>query len=160
MPGAQQRFGVRGAKIGLRVVQRTELGLFLPQHRHRVQHPRHRPLRFAAHKAPAGRVVQRRQRILAGDFAANMVSAMFCSLVAALMARRLRVPTVVLQMPATVPMIPGGSLYYTIYYVFAGDMPTAKSYFFFTARAVFGMAIGFAVVSVLFKTIDARKTAR
>ena len=90
----------------------------------------------------------------AGDFA------MFCSLVAALMARRLRVPTVVLQMPATVPMIPGGSLYYTIYYVFAGDMPTAKSYFFFTARAVFGMAIGFAVVSVLFKTIDARKAAR
>ena len=49
----------------------------------------------------------------AGDFAANMVSAMFCSLVAALMARRLRVPTVVLQMPATVPMVPGGSLYYT-----------------------------------------------
>lgn len=96
----------------------------------------------------------------AGDFAANMVSAMFCSLVAALMARRLRVPTVVLQMPATVPMIPGGSLYYTIYYVFAGDMPTAKSYFFFTARAVFGMAIGFAVVSVLFKTIDARKADR
>ena len=96
----------------------------------------------------------------AGDFAANMVSAMFCSLVAALMARRLRVPTVVLQMPATVPMVPGGSLYYTIYYVFAGDMPTAKSYFFFTARAVFGMAIGFAVVSVLFKTIDARKAAR
>ena len=82
------------------------------------------------------------------------------TLVAALMARRLRVPTVVLQMPATVPMVPGGSLYYTIYYVFAGNMPTAKSYFFFTARAVFGMAIGFAVVSVLFKTIDARKTAR
>ncbi len=96
----------------------------------------------------------------AGDFAANMVSAMFCSLVAALMALRLRVPTVVLQMPSTVPMIPGGSLYYTIYYVFAGDMPTAKSYFFFTARAVFGMAIGFAVVSVLFKTIDARKADR
>ena len=89
-----------------------------------------------------------------------MAETMFCSLVAALMARRLRVPTVVLQMPATVPMIPGGSLYYTIYYVFAGDMPTAKSYFFFTARAVFGMAIGFAVVSVLFKTIDARKAAR
>lgn len=66
----------------------------------------------------------------AGDFAANMVSAMFCSLVAALMARRLRVPTVVLQMPATVPMVPGGSLYYTIYYVFAGDMPTAKELLF------------------------------
>ena len=32
-----------------------------------------------------------------------MVSAMFCSLVAALMARRLRVPTVVLQMPQSLP---------------------------------------------------------
>lgn len=44
---------------------------------------------------------------LAGDFAGNMASAMFCSLMAAVLARRIKVPTVVLQMPATVPMIPG-----------------------------------------------------
>ena len=48
---------------------------------------------------------------LAGDFAGNMASAMFCSLMAAVLARRIKVPTVVLQMPATVPMIPSGSLY-------------------------------------------------
>ena len=47
---------------------------------------------------------------LAGDFAGNMASAMFCSLMAAVLARRIKVPTVVLQMPATVPMIPGGRL--------------------------------------------------
>ena len=40
---------------------------------------------------------------LAGDFAGNMASAMFCSLMAAVLARRIKVPTVVLQMPATVP---------------------------------------------------------
>lgn len=33
---------------------------------------------------------------LAGDFAGNMASAMFCSLMAAVLARRIKVPTVVL----------------------------------------------------------------
>ncbi len=92
----------------------------------------------------------------AGDFAANIASAMFCSLLAAWMAHRIKVPKVVLQMPATVPMIPGGSLYYTMYYVFLGDAKLAQSYFLSTVRAIFGMAIGFAVVSVLLKTLSER----
>ena len=90
---------------------------------------------------------------LAGDFAGNMASAMFCSLMAAVLARRIKVPTVVLQMPATVPMIPGGSLY-----VFSGDMLNAKLYFLSTIRAIFGMAIGFAVVSVLLRTLAEKRT--
>lgn len=87
----------------------------------------------------------------AGDFAANILSAMFCSLMAAGLAPRLKVPTVVLQMPATVPMIPGGSLYYTMYSIFSNDIGSAQRYFLSTARAIFGMAIGFAVVNVLLK---------
>lgn len=71
---------------------------------------------------------------LAGDFAGNMASAMFCSLMAAVLARRIKVPTVVLQMPATVPMIPGGSLYYTMLYVFSGDMLNAKLCFLYYPR--------------------------
>ena len=93
---------------------------------------------------------------LAGDFAANIVSAMFCSLVAALMAHRFKVPKVVLQMPATVPMIPGGSLYYTMYHIFAGDTASATTWFFSTVRAISGMAIGFAVVSVLLRALSAK----
>ena len=89
----------------------------------------------------------------AGDFAANMLSAMFCSLMAAALAPRIKAPTVVLQMPATVPMIPGGSLYYTMFYIFSGDSISARLYFFSTIRAIFGMAIGFAVVSVLLRTL-------
>ena len=87
-----------------------------------------------------------------------MASAMFCSLMAAVLARRIKVPTVVLQMPATVPMIPGGSLYYTMLYVFSGDMLNAKLYFLSTIRAIFGMAIGFAVVSVLLRTLAEKRT--
>ena len=96
---------------------------------------------------------------LARDFAGNMASAMFCSLMAAVLARRIKVPTVVLQMPATVPMIPGGSLYYTMLYVFSGDMLNAKLCFLSTIRAIFGMAIGFAVVSVLLRTLAEKRNS-
>ena len=95
---------------------------------------------------------------LAGDFAANIVSAMVCSALAAWLARRIKVPRVVLQTPATVPMIPGGSLYYTMYYIFAGDGAQARVYLLATVRAIFGMAIGFALVSVVLKKIE-KKTA-
>ena len=97
---------------------------------------------------------------LAGDFAANIVSAMFCSLTAAAEAWRIKVPKVVLQMPATVPMIPGGSLYYTMYSIFSGDAPAARAWLFSTVRAIFGMAIGFAVVSVLLKTLNTKINAK
>ena len=98
---------------------------------------------------------------LAGDFAGNMASAMFCSLMAAVLARRIKVPTVVLQMPATVPMIPGGSLYYTMLYVFSGDMLNAKLCFLKLAvcAAVGIMAIGFAVVSVLLRTLAEKRNS-
>ena len=92
----------------------------------------------------------------AGDFAASIVSAMFCSIVAAVMAWKIKVPKVVLQMPA----IPGGSLYYTMYNIFAGDAAAAKTWFFSTIRAISGMAIGFAVVSVLLRALTAKRSRK
>ena len=93
-----------------------------------------------------------------GDFAANMLSAVFCSLVAAGLAPILRVPRIVLQMPATVHMIPGGRLYYTMFYIFSGDMGAARLYFMSTVRAIFGMAIGFAMITVLLKTLAEKRS--
>ena len=97
---------------------------------------------------------------LLGAFAANVVSAAFCSLVAAALAPRLRVPKIVLQMPATVPMIPGGSLYYTMFYLFSGDGANAGRYLLSTAKAIFGMAVGFAIVSVCLQTMEERRGER
>lgn len=94
-----------------------------------------------------------------GDFTANMLSAVFCSLVAAGLAPILRVPRIVLQMPATVPMIPGGRLYYTMFYIFSGDQASAASYLFSTVRAIFALAIGFAAVSVLLKAFELRRSS-
>lgn len=94
-----------------------------------------------------------------GDFAANVLSAVFCSLMAAALAPILRVPRIVLQMPATVAMIPGGRLYYTMYYIFSGDQAGAAAYLLSTARAIFGLAIGFAAVSVLLKAFEGRHSS-
>ena len=86
-----------------------------------------------------------------GDFGGNIVSAAFCSLFAAVTARFVSAPAAVLQMPATVPMIPGGSLFYTMYYAFTGNWEQFFQYFRGTFRAIFGMAIGFAAVAVVLK---------
>lgn len=94
-----------------------------------------------------------------GAFAGNVFSAACCSLVAAKMARVLRVPTVVVLTPATVPMIPGGSLYYTMYYLFSGDRALGETYLLATAQAIFGMAIGFAIVSVVIRAFEKKQAA-
>lgn len=95
-----------------------------------------------------------------GDFAANVVSAMFCSIMAAILAHLIKVPKIALQMPATVPMIPGGSLYYTIYALFSGEVEEAMRDFLSTMRAIFGMAIGFAVVSVVLRELERDRASR
>lgn len=84
-------------------------------------------------------------------FFANMIAAVFCSLFAAVVARFIGVPAVVLQMPATVPMIPGGSLYYTMYYGITGEFSLFMYYLKSTVQTIFAMAIGFAIVAVVLK---------
>lgn len=87
-----------------------------------------------------------------GNFVANLISAAFCSLYAHLAARAVKAPVTCLLMPATVPMIPGGSLYYTMYYGLRGNRISFVQYAYQTAGSIFGMAIGFALISLLFRT--------
>ncbi|KIR01351.1 hypothetical protein P261_00165 [Lachnospiraceae bacterium TWA4] len=79
---------------------------------------------------------------------------MFCSLYAHLAARIVKAPTTCLLMPATVPMIPGGSLYYTTSYALAGNIPEFKRFMLSTGKTIFAMAIGFAVISLMFRTYE------
>ncbi|MCC8126411.1 MAG: threonine/serine exporter family protein [Clostridiales bacterium] len=88
---------------------------------------------------------------LTGGFFANLAAATFCSLYAHLAARIVKAPTTCLLTPATVPMIPGGSLYYTMSYALSGNIPEFKIYMITTAETIFAIAIGFAVVSLVFR---------
>lgn len=85
------------------------------------------------------------------DFWGYLFASAFCSLFASVAARFAEVPAIVMQMPAAVPMIPGGSLYYTVYYAMMGNRMLFGDYFKETFRALFGMAIGFALVEAFLK---------
>ncbi len=90
------------------------------------------------------------------SFFANLITAVFCSLYAHIASRIVKTPTTCLLMPATVPMIPGGSLYYTMSYALSGDTAMFRQYFFSTCKTIFAMAIGFAIITLIFRTKENR----
>ncbi len=90
------------------------------------------------------------------DFFAYVLSATFCSLYAHIAARIVKAPTTCLLMPATVPMIPGGSLYYTLFYAMQGEWNAFLSSMLMTGKIIFAMAIGFAVVTMVFRNYEHR----
>ncbi|MDO4617681.1 MAG: threonine/serine exporter family protein [Lachnospiraceae bacterium] len=94
------------------------------------------------------------------SFFANLITAAFCSLYAHIAARIVKAPTTCLLMPATVPMIPGGSLYYTMFYALRGDMEEFQIYLKNTAKTIFAMAIGFALISLFFRIRELERIGR
>lgn len=93
-----------------------------------------------------------------GNFFGNLMSAVFCSLYAYVASKICRTPVTVLLIPSTVPMIPGGSLYYTLSHLLAGDRAGFENYAYITAESIFGMAIGFALVTWLFRMLWKKHT--
>ncbi|MGN0482952.1 MAG: threonine/serine exporter family protein [Lachnospiraceae bacterium] len=82
---------------------------------------------------------------------ANFISAAFGDIYAELMARFLKAPATIFLIPSVVPLIPGGSLYYTMLYAVAKDtinFTNMGMQTFYTAGAI---AVGVVLVSVIFK---------
>lgn len=90
------------------------------------------------------------------NFFSNLFTAVFCSLYAHIAARIVKAPTTVLLMPATVPMIPGSGLYYTIAHLLDGDIAGFQKYGYVTAETILAMAIGFALVTLFFRFYEKR----
>jgi len=59
-----------------------------------------------------------------------------------------KAPTMVLQLPALVPLIPGSSLYYTLYYFCQSDWQQMFSYAAKTFAFVFGITMGMTFVKL------------
>ncbi len=93
-------------------------------------------------------------------FFANLITAAFCSLYAHIASRIVKAPTTCLLMSATVPMIPGGSLYYTIFYAMSGNGEEFGYYLMNTVQVIFAMAVGFALISLIFRSYEFRKPAK
>lgn len=85
------------------------------------------------------------------SFYGNLMAAAFCSVSIHFAASKIKTPVTVLLLPAAVPMFPGGSLYYTMFYGLSGEYQLMKQYAFSTFSTIFALAIGFSVISLLYR---------
>ena len=91
------------------------------------------------------------------SFYCNLFAAAFCSVSVHAVASKIETPVTVLLLPAAVPMFPGGSLYYTMFYGLSGEYQRMEQYAFSTFSTIFALAIGFSVISLLYQD-TVRKT--
>ena len=81
-----------------------------------------------------------------GVFLPSVVAAAFASIYAEAMARMEKTPATVFYIPALIPLIPGGSLYYTMSYAVLGQWDQVQNYGASTAYCALGIAVGMSLV--------------
>lgn len=81
-----------------------------------------------------------------GVFLPSVVAAAFAAVYAEVAARIKHAPATVFYIPALVPMIPGGSLYYTMSYAVRSDWGMVSLYAGNTMYCAIGIAVGLCLI--------------
>jgi uncharacterized membrane protein YjjB (DUF3815 family) len=84
-----------------------------------------------------------------GVFLATIAAAAFCQIYSEVFARILKAPTTVIYIPSIVPLVPGGSLYNTMYSAAINDWNNFRFYGATTLKVAFGIAVGASFVSAI-----------
>lgn len=84
-----------------------------------------------------------------GEFAAYFLATVFATFYAELMARVKKAPATIFVITALIPLIPGGSLYYTMEYLMQKDMGMMRSKAAETAMLALAIAMGITIVIML-----------
>ena len=82
-------------------------------------------------------------------FTIYFAGAAFVTLFSEILARITKAPATIYLIPGLLPMVPGGSLYYTTYALVTSNKADASAYGTKTALAAIGIAFGLVVVSVI-----------
>lgn len=89
----------------------------------------------------------------------SLLMAMIClSFFCELMARILKIPTTVLLMPSTIPLLPGSSIYYAMFYAIQSDTHQFTAYAKSTLYSGLGIALGAVISSTIIKIINHYRT--
>ena len=89
----------------------------------------------------------------AGVFAATMAASVFCGLYAQIMARVHKTPATIFSTICVFPLIPGASLYYTMYGLVTKNTDLALEKGVELVLTCFGIVLGFMVVEVVERLI-------
>lgn len=89
-----------------------------------------------------------------GDFAGCLISMVCLSFYCELMARTFKIPTTVVLMPSTIPLLPGSSIYYAMFYAIQSNSNLFIRYIKSTLYAGLGIALGAVISSSIIKIIS------
>jgi uncharacterized membrane protein YjjB (DUF3815 family) len=89
----------------------------------------------------------------------NMLCAMFVTAYAEIFARLMKAPSSVFLLPAIIPLVPGGFLYYAMYGLVTGANEVAWQNANATMLTGLGIALGILIVSVIVSGIDMIKNS-
>lgn len=87
-------------------------------------------------------------------FVSNLIAAVFVAIFAEIMARVNKAPTTIFLTAAAVPLIPGGSLYYTMFGLVSEDQELFVQSGTTAIVIALAIAFGFVIVAVLNKYIS------
>lgn len=91
------------------------------------------------------------------EFFQNLFPALAGAVYSEIMARLTKSPTTTFLASAIIPLVPGGKLYYTMYYFIVSDKPAFSQALTETARIAAGLAVGVILVSILVHIINHRR---
>ena len=86
-------------------------------------------------------------------FVCAFAAAAFAALFSEVFARIKKAPTAIFLIPAGIPIVPGGDLYYTMRYLLEGDYQKTVSYLLSACKIGLGIAGGIVAVSVVWGLI-------
>jgi len=90
-------------------------------------------------------------------YAANLFAAVFAALYAEVMARVRKCPAMPYLVIATLPMLPGAGVYYTMSMGLEGNMMDAVGKGLETVGVAGSLAVGILLVSTLFRLVNRRR---
>lgn len=98
--------------------------------------------------------------VIANEPVRYFIVAASVSLYAEVMARVLHTPTTTFIMTALIPLIPGGSLYYTMAYALESDLTRFMDKGIYTLELALALALGVIIASAAIKTVLRLPTAK
>ena len=94
-------------------------------------------------------------------FVSNFLATLVCVVYANLLARAMKTPSLVFITASIIPLVPGGSLFYTMSNIILGDSAAARIYGLNTLKIALGIAGGIVieslVVSIMSKIFHPKK---
>ena len=87
-------------------------------------------------------------------FVSNFIAMLIAAIVCEIFARIFKAPTAIFLLPSTIPLVPGGSLYYTMSNIIFENYEVASVYGKSTLMTGLGIAAGMITSSVICGTIS------